>query len=209
MDVILDTNIYTALLLSQGRNIFSSNAFVELFTYLRRTKSNLILPGPVFHEIAKEYSDLIGGSIKKAEDSWVTLQRNTMSKLIDCFPPKRDAEEKAFQEELLTAGAGFEVIVLEDYKGVSLAEVVRRGVHRVRPANEKGEELRDVVIWLVALEHAKSQNSKVAFITDDGHFKGPDGNFHPDLQQDLATHKVDLLLSAKGTQAVSQRPEQK
>lgn len=49
MDVILDTNIYTSLLLSEGREIFSSNAFVELFTYLRRTKSNLILPGPVFH----------------------------------------------------------------------------------------------------------------------------------------------------------------
>ena len=56
MDVILDANIYTAHLLRQGRNIFSSNNFVELFTYLRRKKSNLILPGPVFHEIIKEYS---------------------------------------------------------------------------------------------------------------------------------------------------------
>ena len=193
MDVILDTNIYTALLLSQGRNIFSSNAFVELFTCLRRTKSNLILPGPVFHEITKEYSDLISGSIKKAQDSWTTLQRNTMSKLIDCFPPKRDAEVKAFQEELSDPGVGFEVIVLEDYRRIGLAEVVRRGVHRIRPASDNGEELRDVVIWLIALEHAKAENSRVAFITDDGHFKGPDGNLHPDLVQDLATHKVELL----------------
>jgi len=100
MDVILDTNIYTALLLSQGRNIFSSNAFVELFTYLRRTKSDLILPGPVFQEIVKEYSDLISGSIKKAQDSWTTLQRNTISTLTECFPPKRDAEIKGFHKEL-------------------------------------------------------------------------------------------------------------
>ncbi|MCU1315409.1 MAG: hypothetical protein JWN63_731 [Candidatus Acidoferrum typicum] len=126
MDVILDTNIYTALLLSQGRNIFSSNAFVELFTYLRRTKSNLILPGPVFHEIIKEYSDLISGSIKKAQDCWTTLQRNTMSKLADCFPPKRDAEVKAFQAELSNPGTGFEVTVLENYKDIALGEVVRR-----------------------------------------------------------------------------------
>ncbi|MCU1315408.1 MAG: hypothetical protein JWN63_730 [Candidatus Acidoferrum typicum] len=33
----------------------------------------------------------------------------------------------------------------------------------------------------------------MAFITEDGHFKGSDGNFHPDLLQDLATHKVELL----------------
>ena len=193
MDVILDTNIYTALLLSQGRNIFSSNAFVELFRYLRRTKSDLILPGPVFQEIVKEYSDLISGSIKKAQDSWTTLQRNTISTLTECFPPKRDAEIKGFHKELSNPGVGFKVGVLEDYKNIALGEIVRRGVHRIRPANDSGEELRDVVIWLVALEHAKVKNSKVAFITEDGHFEGPDGNFHPDLQQDLVTHKVEIL----------------
>jgi PIN domain len=78
------------------------------------------------------------------------------------------------------------VVVLEDYKDITLEEVVRRGVHRIRPASDNGEELRDVVIWLVVLEHAKAKNSEVAFITDDGHFKGPDENFH------LATHKVEL-----------------
>jgi hypothetical protein len=192
MDVILDTNIYTAHLLRHGRNIFSSNNFVELFTYLRLKKSKLVLPGPVFHEIIKEYSDLISGSIKKAQDSWTTLQRDTMSRLTDCSPPKRDTELEAFRERLLNPGLGFEVVVLEDYRNIALEEVVRRGVHRIRPANDKGEELRDVVIWLVALDHAKARNSSVAFITDDGHFRGPDGNLHPDLPQDLATHKVEL-----------------
>jgi hypothetical protein len=194
MDVILDTNIYTALLLSQGRKIFSSNAFVELFTYLRRTKSNLIVPGPVFHEVIREYSDLISSSIKKVEDSWTTLHRNAMSELIDYLPvpPERDEEIKAFQKELLKPGVGFEVIVLENYKNIALGEVVRRGVNRIRPASDNGEELRDVVIWLVALEHAKARDSRVAFITNDGNFKGSDGNLHPDLLQDLATHNIKL-----------------
>jgi hypothetical protein len=191
MDVILDTNIYVALLRSQGRNICSSNSFVELFTYLRRAKSNLIVPGPVFHEITKEYSDLISGSIKKAHDNWTTLQRNTMSRLIDCLPPERDQEVKLFQKNLLSPGYGFEVIVLKDYKDIALEEVVRRGVYRIRPANDNGEELRDVVIWLMALEHAKAKDSEVAFITDDAHFTA-DENFHPDLLQDLATHKVKI-----------------
>jgi PIN domain len=193
MDVILDTNIYVALLRRQGRNVFSSNAFVELFTYLRRTKSNLILPGPVFHELIKEYSDLISDSIKKAQDSWTTLQRNAISKLTDRLPPKRDAEVEAFQEELLSAGIGFEVVVLEDYEDIALAEVVRRGVNRIRPASDNGEELRDVVIWLFALSHAKAKSSKIAFITDDGHFKGPDEDLHPDLAKDVASQKVELL----------------
>lgn len=194
MDVILDTNIYTALLLSQGRKIFSSNAFIELFTYLRRTRSNLIFPGPVFDEIIKEYSDLISGSVKEAQDRWTTLQRNTMTQLMDCFPPNPDAEVKTFQEELSHPAMGFEVVILKDYKDIPLGEVVRRGVHRIRPANDNGEELRDVVIWLIALEHAKAKNSKIAFISNDAHFKGPDGSsFHPDLLRDLATHKVEVL----------------
>jgi len=62
----------------------------------------------MLHEITKEYSDLISDSIKKAQDSWTTLQRNTMSKLIDCFPQERDAEVKAFQKQLLNPGVGFE-----------------------------------------------------------------------------------------------------
>ncbi|MGB2628748.1 MAG: PIN domain-containing protein [Candidatus Acidiferrum sp.] len=193
MDAILDTNSYNALLLSHGRSIFSSNSFVELSNYLRRTKSDLILPGPVFHEIIKKYSDLISGSIKDARDSWETLQRNSMSTLIGCFPPTRDSELQAFQEKLLNLGVGFKVIVLEDYKSVDVKELVRRGVNRVRPANDNGEELRDVVIWLVALEHAKAKNSKVAFITADKHFKGPDGKFHPDLLQDLDIQQVEIL----------------
>lgn len=193
MDVILDSNIYISPLLSQGRNIFSSNAFVELFTYLRRTKSNLILPGPVFHEVIKKYSDIMSGSIKRAQDSWISLQHDTMSELMDCVPPDRAAEVKKFQEELLNPGVGFQVILLEDYKDVSIAEVVRRGVHRVRPANSNGEELRDVIIWLIAKEYAKVQNSKVAFIADDGQFKVSDGILHPDLQKEVAAHKIDLL----------------
>jgi hypothetical protein len=193
MDVILDSNIYIGPLLSQGRSIFSSNAFVELFTYLRRTKSNLILPGPVFHEVIKKYSDIIGGSIKKAQDSWISLQHDTMSVLMDCSPPDRDAEVKRFWEKLLNPGLGFQVILLEDYKEISVAEVVRRGVHRVRPANSNGEELRDVVIWLIAKEHARAQNSTIAFVADDGQFKASDGSLHPDLQKEVTAQKIDLL----------------
>ena len=193
MDVILDSNIYIGPLLSQRRNIFRSNVFVELFTYLRRTKSSLVIPGPVLHEVIKKYSDLISESIKQGQDSWTSLQLTAMSAVADCFLPNHDAEVKAFQQELLNANRGFEVTILEDYRDISLAEVVRRGVNRVRPANDDGEELRDVIIWLVALSHAKAKNSKVAFITDDGHFKDPSGNLHPDLAQDLTTHQVEVV----------------
>src|SRR5438045_3396738 len=114
MDVILDSNIYIAILLSQRRDIFSSNAFVELFSYLRRTKSNLVIPGPVFHEIIKKYSDLLAASMKQGRDSWTSLQLTAMSKIVDCFPPNHGAEVKAFQQELLKANRGFEAIILED-----------------------------------------------------------------------------------------------
>lgn len=69
---------------------------------------------------------------------------------------------------------------------MSVEEVVRRGVERIRPANQKGEELRDVILWLLVLEYARKSRGKVAFISDDGTFRSPKGDLHETLASDVA-----------------------
>jgi hypothetical protein len=194
MDVILDTNIYYSLLLSQGRELFSSTPFLELCEYLRRTKSKLIIPAPVFEEITNKYSEIIKQHTKEVQDSWVSLQHKSFQKVGDITldPPTPDEQLKAFTEKLLNPGQGFEVKVLANYEGVSLSEVVRRGVKRIPPANKKGEELRDVITWLFVLKHAKDQNCAIAFVAQDGHFKGEGDKLHPDLDSDLSFYDVAI-----------------
>ncbi|MGB2886841.1 MAG: PIN domain-containing protein, partial [Candidatus Acidiferrales bacterium] len=80
----------------------------------------------------------------------------------------------------------------DDYTDVEIQEVVRRGIKRIRPASDEGEELRDVVLWLVALKYAKQARQRVAFISDDKGFRVPNGTLHSHLQEDLDSTGVDV-----------------
>jgi hypothetical protein len=172
MDVILDTNVLLGLLHADGASFTTSNRFADLITYLRRTASNLVLPVVVFEEFSRKYSDLIADSYKKSRDTWDSLHRNLVNPI--AYP---------------ITGKGVKVIVFDDYACVPLQEVVFRGIHRIRPANAKGEELRDVVIWFMALEYAKAR--EIAFISGDGTFALED-KLHPDLEKDLSDRKVRI-----------------
>lgn len=98
-----------------------------------------------------------------------------------------------FKERLLNPEGCPPSIVLTDYTPFSVEEVVRRGVHRIRPASDKGEELRDVVTWFFVIEYAKKCQKQVVLITNDGDFRDGD-NFHPDLVEDIRKNKIDVLL---------------
>ena len=62
---------------------------------------------------------------------------------------------------------------------VPINEVVLRGIKRIPPANEKGEELRDVILWLYVLEIARERGEQVAFISDDSGFWSGDDRERP------------------------------
>lgn len=65
-----------------------------------------------------------------------------------------------------------------------------RGVHRTRPANDHGEELRDVILWLWALDYADTVDA-VALISGDGGFWDAD-KIHPHIERDLHTKNGKL-----------------
>jgi len=189
MDVILDTNILYSLLREHGSEFAESDRFVDLTTYLRRTDSRLIIPHVVMEEFLARYADFISEWFKKTQDAWHSYNRALVSP--HAFPLELhiDKELKKIKERLLNPAAGVHVAVFEDYKCAPTEEVVMRGIQRIRPASDKGEELRDVVIWLMTLECAR--NAPVCFIGFDGKFSEKDG-LHSHLKRDLETRKVQV-----------------
>ena len=112
MDVIPDTNVYYALVNTQGAQFTSGNIFTERITYLRRTKSNLVIPRLVFDEFSQRYFDLISRSNSETID------------------PSHEVESL---QELLINPTYFKSLLQDDYGKVSLDEVVHRGIHRIPP----------------------------------------------------------------------------
>ena len=189
MDVILDTNILYSLLREHGAEFTESDRFVDLTTYLRRTDSRLIIPHVVMEEFLARYADFIGEWFKKTQDAWHSYNRALVSPHGFPLELRIEKEVKKIKERLLNPATGVHVAVFKDYKCAPTEEVVMRGIQRIRPASDKGEELRDVVIWLMTLECAR--NAPVCFIGFDGKFSNKDG-LHSHLKRDLETRKVQV-----------------
>lgn len=187
MDVILDTNIYYHDFRMKGTH------FQELFTYLRRADSSLVIPRVVMLESEKKYRDALSKPIKELRAAWDGMRAKAISNIGEFDDPVDiDAEVSLFKERLKQPAPKVKVQFYDDYSGVSVEEVVRRGVERVRPASEKGEELRDVILWLMVLDYAKKFQGKTAFISDDGEFHTPNGDLHEMLAGDIARNGVQV-----------------
>jgi hypothetical protein len=190
MDIILDTNVYYALVQKEGRGFTNANAYVQLVTYLRQTNSRLVILEPVLQEILARYSDLVSLSAKKASDAWTTLQHDSMTSAKELPRFQIENELSIFRTRILDRASSFTLIHYNGYSSVSVEEVFRRGVFRIPPANPEGEELRDVVIWLMALDFAAANKQPIAFITDDSHFKDNEGKLHPTLAEDAKARDI-------------------
>jgi hypothetical protein len=62
----------------------------------------------------------------------------------------------------------------------------------VRPASDKGEELRDVILWLVVLHYAKQSKTHVAFVSGDKTFQDAEGALHSTLKNDIERASVNV-----------------
>jgi hypothetical protein len=49
-------------------------------------------------------------------------------------------------------------LIVRNFAQISIEEVVKRGIDRIPPANGEGEELRDVMHWLMILAHAQNSS---------------------------------------------------
>jgi hypothetical protein len=95
----------------------------------------------------------------------------------------------------LHSSQSINVAPINGYADVDIAEVVRRGIGRIPPASSNGEELRDVILWLGILAHAKRSEKPGAFITNDSGFWQKDADEPLDqIKFDVAATGVDIRL---------------
>jgi hypothetical protein len=192
MDVILDANAYISVLHKYGRKFVQTNQFAELLIYLRRTRSRLVIPELTYNEVIVRYRDRLMAVAKTARDAWSTLQEVSMKERFDFIEPDINDELCALGELLNQPAPGVQAVIYNDYSGVDVREVAQRGIGRVRPANEEGEELRDVILWLLVLHYARQTKTPVAFVSGDKTFQDDESALHPALRKDLERAKVNI-----------------
>jgi len=186
MDVLLDSNVYLADVRMGG------NPFAELFVYLQRTGSSLLLPHLVLEEVVSKYTKLMEEATHKAMSAHQQLWKLTDSGYREFHGPNLDSEVKRLRERMRSPSKGVKVVVVDDYSMIQVRDVVMRGVHRQRPANAVGEELRDVVIWYLVLHQAASSSSGIAFVSGDTGFMDKGRVLHPDLVAEVRSRSLRI-----------------
>jgi hypothetical protein len=186
MDVALDANEF----LSDPR--MESVRFQTLLAYLRKAQSRLLIPKIVWDEVIARYPERVSGPHSKAAND-VKILRSLLlaTKVPEIGELEMEKEVSALRRKMRRPSPHVRALILSNFSDVSVEEIARRGIGRIPPANPKGEELRDVMIWLMMLGHAKKSGHDVAFISHDEHFRENDG-LHPKLRADLEEGKIKL-----------------
>jgi hypothetical protein len=188
MDVILDSNVFLKDLK------FESPQFGELLAYLRRTGSKLVIPSMVTLEVTERYKESLRSSLKTAFRSWGSLAKIRMSPHPEFPNIDLDQEVQKLKEHLLRVSSGIQTVQWSDVSGIDVNEIARRGTKRLRPANQNGEELRDVILWLTVLQYARKTNQEIVFISDDHGFRqaADKDDLHSELVEEIATAKLPI-----------------
>jgi hypothetical protein len=188
MDIIIDTNI-----LRQDHLLRSAKSQAVL-DYLKKTNSYLVIPTVVkeemigiFRRTLVELSNQLNKNVERI-DSW--CYGDTARTEINLDIEKEMSTYKTFMEGFTHGGGGLEL----PYDGKFMSEVIKRLVGRLKPASDKGEEFRDVVVWLSIKEFLKDTKKEAVFISKDvNHFADKDSKgLHPDLVAELAKDNLKL-----------------
>ena len=188
MDVILDSNVF----LKDPK--FEKPQFVELVAYLRRTGSKLVLPHMVMLEVLERYKERLKKGLNVAKVSWVSFAELRMLPH-PAFPYINfDQEFQRLEERMRNPGPGVQTLQWSDVSGIDVNEIARRGAKRLRPANQNGEELRDVILWLTVCQYARKTNQETVFISDDHGFRQAvdKDDLHSELVEEIASAKLPI-----------------
>lgn len=188
MDIIIDTNIL------RQDHLLRSPKFQVILDYLQKTNSHLIIPSVVKQEIIAIFRRQLVELVNQA--------RNVATKIDNwCYDntPRTDfhinidgevSTYESFLNNLTQGGGALEL----PHQDKFLDEVIRRQINRTKPANEKGEEFRDIVIWLSIKEFLRQSKREAAFISQNTkQFAVKDSReLHPDLAAELSVENLRL-----------------
>jgi hypothetical protein len=180
MDVLLDTNAVRA-------SGFNGAAFNSLREYLSKTKSRLLLPSVVVEELCSQRRSDIEDAVRK-----IVTCYNELKRLVSGFSeefPKVEAEAAVASYRSKLEHSAENVAIIENSPG-DLKELVRRLANRIPPASAKGEEARDVLVWLGVL--TVGQKQEVAFVSGDKRAFFQDGSLRRELEDDLKSSSSNI-----------------
>ena len=181
MIIVLDTNILF------GDFPMKSGRFAILFDYVQKTQSKFIMPKVVCDELASTYERELLERLNKflrAKGSLADALFQASLPFVDISAESETASYLKYVKDKL------EVIDEEifDYKESYLHDVMRRAMRRRRPCTERGEEIRDAVLWHSVLDIAQEAPDKtVVFISHNTkQFASGDNSLHPELLEDCS-----------------------
>lgn len=179
MDVILDTNVYDEDLFLRKPD------YTALIAYLRRTRSQLLIPEITKREVSKHLR-------KVAQTDLSRLKTNSavFTKLIDYSPPTLDFTVEHLQKyhDRQLRRAPRNIIKTPQ---IELETVVSRSLTETPPFRKSDKGMRDTIFWLTILDYLKNVDSRhVALISNDQGDFGRDNT----LKKELINELIDLEL---------------
>jgi hypothetical protein len=186
MHIILDANIYAADYRMNGV------AFQSLFDYMRRTESQLVLSRATREEVVVGYGRQLKRETKVFEEAWKQYHRLDLSGVAHFTKPDIRRAMVDLRRKLMKPTAAITPIYIPEITGNFVQEVFMRGIHRTRPANDCGEELRDVILWLWVIDYTNTVDA-ATFISSDRGFWDAD-RIHPHIDRDLRVTKGRLFI---------------
>lgn len=180
MDVLLDTNAV------RGAGL-DGPAFRSLRDYLTRTDSALLVPSVVLEELLALKERNVR-DVQRDLDGAFRAMKALDPNNSDVVPHLGVAAIVATERARMLAAAD-RVMLLDNNAEEDLPELVRRLAHRIPPASPKGEEARDVLIWLAA--RRRLAVAPLALITADAGFVAG-STLRPELLTELGTESARL-----------------
>lgn len=185
MLIVLDTNLIVS------DPALSSGPSAILLDYARRTESRILLSALVLDEIIAQRMR----TLEARWDAYVRASGLVRSFVLDLPPspakPEFEAIARTHLADLRKRLRVFDrdiIPVTESH----LREAVQRAVRRTPPCTDRGEEIRDAIIWLQVLQLVRaSVGTPVAFISANSHqFGTKEGTLLPALATEVGSGKL-------------------
>jgi rRNA-processing protein FCF1 len=185
--VVLDSNILIK------NYFFNTHDMNNLMEFARRTNSYIFLHEIVIEEIRgyieRNCVDVIIKANKNLGDleNWGAVEHIELNK--EALIKKAISK---FEETLLKVKS--DRVILVPYNDSDSKEASRRLIKRIPPSSKKGEEFRDVMIWLNVIRFCgeKFLGSPVVFISTDKHFTDGKKFLKPQLIDDTRRYLLDF-----------------
>jgi hypothetical protein len=158
MLIVIDTNIFI------DDYMMRSARFAILLDYARKTEAKIVFPKIVADELAANYERVVRKHLSSLQDSTRALEAFTF----DVVSPKIDVDindqvRRYLRFVKMRLGVQDKDVV--GYREGYLEEVLDRAIKRRKPCTDRGEEIRDAILWLTILDMAESAGDKVVFIS--------------------------------------------